>query len=607
MSPSRRVKRSSRLLPALRSSAAKSVYSTLSNDQIRLLTITHNVREKLVSELKVFNVDSLPEFDALSYTWGSSCDTKPFICNGQLLEIGANLHEAIRTLYSRPVLLVRPIWIDAVCINQRDDDEKGHQVRRMADIYKRAHRVVVWLGPSENSSDIAMDAMEGLATALPLVPHSLGHSELSKCGLPDTHDPLWRALGHLVRREWFGRLWTFQEVVLATDILMVCGQKTIDWKSLAGVAVELKRLYLAPVCFGLGRVPRSEDGLEATGDVSFARRNLKDNGYLLFSDLLVIGRSKLVTDARDRVYGMLGLASEAYNERIPISYANEASQIHIDCARSCIEEEANFQILGLIAGQPKVPGQPSWCPNLDSTQSTITRFGQYLHAGITGSNQKTSTLRPAKMVSQSNVLFVTGFRVDIVDEIVGGTFYWPNVTSDRESQRAQRFLDWESHCLNLAQRIYKSPHGTAPMGHLFTLTGNTRATISEEQEEVFLKSYFDVMGNERSMAQHGNPSWPPADRQVFFQATWRQISHTCRGRRYFSTEGGRVGIGPPEIEKGDIVCVFYDASPVFVLHPAHKDQAKGWLLQGDAFLHGFMELDETPMSDRGPDEVFNIF
>lgn len=88
---------------------------------------------------------------------------------------------------------------------------------------------------------------------------------------------------------------------------------------------------------------------------------------------------------------------------------------------------------------------------------------------------------------------------------------------------------------------------------------------------------------------------------------WRQIVYTCSGRRYFSTEGGRVGIGLPDMKKGDLVCVFYDAHPVFVLRPTSKDGSDGWLLQGDAFLHGFMELDETPMSDRGADEVFNVF
>jgi hypothetical protein len=61
------------------------------------------------------------------------------------------------------------------------------------------------------------------------------------------------------------------------------------------------------------------------------------------------------------------------------------------------------------------------------------------------------------------------------------------------------------------------------------------------------------------------------------------------------------------MKKGDLVCVFYDAHPVFVLRPTSKDGSDGWLLQGDAFLHGFVELDETPMSDRGADEVFNVF
>ena len=59
-------------------------------------------------------------------------------------------------------------------------------------------------------------------------------------------------------------------------------------------------------------------------------------------------------------------------------------------------------------------------------------------------------------------------------------------------------------------------------------------------------------------------------------------------------------------EKGDTVCVFNGARPVLVIRPTVKDGSEGGFYR-DAFLHGLMELDEIPISDRDPDEISNIF
>lgn len=85
--------------------------------------------------------DSLVEFDALSYTWGDGANPETLLCNGVSFPISRNLSEALREI-RRSKLAVTYLWVDAICINQRDDEEKSTQVRNMMAIYQKASRVI---------------------------------------------------------------------------------------------------------------------------------------------------------------------------------------------------------------------------------------------------------------------------------------------------------------------------------------------------------------------------------------------------------------------------------------------------------------------------------
>ena len=94
-------------------------------------------------------------YEALSYVWGQKSDLTyneneceetihTIQCNGYQRETTANLHQALRYIRkpSEPAFL----WVDALCINQDDNLERGHQVALMGSIYKNAGRVLIWIG-----------------------------------------------------------------------------------------------------------------------------------------------------------------------------------------------------------------------------------------------------------------------------------------------------------------------------------------------------------------------------------------------------------------------------------------------------------------------------
>jgi hypothetical protein len=111
-------------------------------------------------------LDDNPVYQALSYTWGDPNRVCTIILNGQKISVGTNLEEALQYFYSISYLGL--LWVDAICINQNDNDEKNWQVQQMRDIYAQAEFVIAWLGAASDGSDLAMeklaiagDAIEG--------------------------------------------------------------------------------------------------------------------------------------------------------------------------------------------------------------------------------------------------------------------------------------------------------------------------------------------------------------------------------------------------------------------------------------------------------------
>ena len=126
-------------------------------------------------------------YEALSYVWGSKAKPYSIFINGRNLAVGKNLYAAL--LHLRDHSIQRTIWIDAICINQGDNEEKGHQVQSMAKIYAKASRVIVWLGKEAAGSDQALEKIRIAA-------------ELSKRRLDDKAGIL-----TLLERSWFQRIW----------------------------------------------------------------------------------------------------------------------------------------------------------------------------------------------------------------------------------------------------------------------------------------------------------------------------------------------------------------------------------------------------------------
>lgn len=171
------------------------------------------------------------DYEALSWCWGS--DEPRYALK---IEDGNNTYKfkvkrelALALKYLRYKHKVRWLWIDAICINQGDPEERNHQVQMMSRIYTRAKRVCVWLGEHTEDSKMAIEFIRKEVMVL---------NNFDKICSDKRYTRKWQALQMLMQTEWFSRRWVVQEIALAKRATVYCGNDSMPWKDFA-IAVEL--------------------------------------------------------------------------------------------------------------------------------------------------------------------------------------------------------------------------------------------------------------------------------------------------------------------------------------------------------------------------------
>lgn len=166
------------------------------------------------------------DYEAVSWCWGTEKKDRLLrIREGdraQHFPITANLEAALRAL--RYENTARYLWIDFICINQRNTQERNEQVPKMNEIYGKATKVCVWLGESTEESQKAIQFIRTEVLSL--------WDFDTLCGKLE-HADHWLALINLMKRPWFSRRWVVQEISLAESGTLYCGRDWIDWKDFA--------------------------------------------------------------------------------------------------------------------------------------------------------------------------------------------------------------------------------------------------------------------------------------------------------------------------------------------------------------------------------------
>ncbi|KAI1344015.1 heterokaryon incompatibility protein-domain-containing protein [Xylariaceae sp. FL0016] len=169
------------------------------------------------------------EYEALSWCWGDStkdCGIRLEGKKDRRLAVTRDLALALK--YLRLTHKDRILWIDALCINQADHEERNHQVQMMSRIYHCAEQTCIWLGEDNDDS----------ATAISFIHDIMKLENFDAMSSNRENAPKWQSLLLFMQRPWFSRRWVVQEVSLARKATIYCGSNEIAWEQFA-VAVEL--------------------------------------------------------------------------------------------------------------------------------------------------------------------------------------------------------------------------------------------------------------------------------------------------------------------------------------------------------------------------------
>ncbi|KAI8629628.1 HET-domain-containing protein [Xylariaceae sp. FL1651] len=287
--------------------------------------------------------EALP-YVALSYHWGDLQNKRDLVVEDTTIQVSDNLLAALQQLWH---MNQRLIWVDFLCINQGDNDEKSGQVRMMDTIFAKAQTVFAWLGPESHDSELAMAI--------------LGASKLSEqVELPEEVEVACDAIIRLFSRPYWTRCWVIQEICRARAPVIVCGRRYVPWGTMlkrldrlgTSIPAQYARHLVAPL-----RHMRYRDQNRFRADT--------ETGLI---PLIISSRRSLASDPRDKLYALLSMAKDG-RVLIPTpNYSQTAEQIFLDTAKCMIEDHDRTDVILLAHRTRSARHLPTWVPDWANVQ-----------------------------------------------------------------------------------------------------------------------------------------------------------------------------------------------------------------------------------------------
>ncbi|KAF3013238.1 hypothetical protein E8E14_007362 [Neopestalotiopsis sp. 37M] len=584
--------------------------------QIRLFELLEpTISGDLSGRLKLVTIEQAPSFVSISHVWGRSQAgrtmriksdredrTVPISCNLESLLVGLLCHTptTLPDLWSNGSRL--PMWIDMICVNQADEDEKASQIPLMKQIYSRAASVLVWIHEYDGY----------LQYAFCYVRHLL-EDEHKDEAVSARFDPLgWSSIKRLLQCEWFHRRWVVQEAAVANRTLILCGSQSLLFDDLLhgidlAVAILLARptdsklLYFATA--GHVRPLRVLQNLQIF---------LKDSQYPRLLWLLENLRNTRATLAHDQIYGLLGACSPREAGGNPIRYHHSAEQAYQLCVNTHAHLYNDLDFLGLCTsvqrdtlcdalsdnGSCRPFEGPSWVPNWHSKSlrrclgvGSLTHGQAYFNASAT---------IPVAFEFDQTKLVVSGKMIDRIQVL--GDFYGTDKDAESSNPDAIIYQKYFDFWVSVADR----PSPYAKGGTWATAFSRTLSLLGvyldpvpspDEVPELFMRwcnnGHLGKELERRGLNSVGRNT--SSNRRAFRRmkrlASWRP----------FITEKGYIGLAREGCQVKDQIWIIGGCSVPLLLSAARQHE-----VLGEVFLDGFMFGESEEINGTSVDKVILI-
>ncbi|KAH8789205.1 heterokaryon incompatibility protein-domain-containing protein [Hyaloscypha finlandica] len=546
-----------------------SIYKPLAaaNNEIRLLTLrAGGAGDVIAVTLDHFPFHEAVPYYALSYTWGDAADVRYILLNGWEVPVTANLEVALRAL--RKLEEDCCFWIDALCINQHDIQERNSEVPRMRDIYERADLVVAWLGPGNARSDRVIDFINSNKEAI-LVRTEIMMTEEAKTRI------WWVMIEELLMRPWWQRIWVIQEVAVAKDIKIFCGYKSLLWGQLGdGIKIAIEN-------HGKGDL---QGGMYSALNRAVELRNIRTRRIRLGStilnwkELILRARASLATQKVDKIYGLLGLATQAQLPGLLVDYDAPVQEVFKQFTSLLCMKEQRLDLICLATRTHSIPGLPSWTPNLSAVfgikplnkMRLETRYRAQFDANGTADEVGRLHEDPNtyfKFSETLNTLYADGLVIDFIETLATpGSGYencWDHIGLDCRNRALAISPDVAEP---QAQYILGGLKYNAFLQTLVADVTTTKPGYHPESESPRPRSKPDV-----SMERMSEPD--PI-----------LISRANYNRRFMVSHEGYMGLVPKDAEAKDLICILFGCDVPVVIREIKNHH----LFIGESYVHGFM-------------------
>jgi Heterokaryon incompatibility protein (HET) len=639
-------------------------YQNLNRGDIRLLRFCSTDKDGLsfVIQHKPFD-ENIPLFAALSYTWGENPTFPHRLRIGNTcLPITENLRDALvhvgRRIASKSNLRnkISWIWVDAICIDQSNNDEKSHQIGLMSDLYIRASKIYVWLGmpKDENSVRLAMEKLKYFYNryisakkgAVSLRPFWWPYKRRRRIELftilgkldpndtkvfdvegSDTHKA-WLGIVDLWQQDWWKRAWILQESTVKEDdnvffvglgiwpvwasapklkVHFLCGQYSTHWMPIILsmlVADHLQKMPLLNTDFlqGAQGAARKVFSLRA-------QRQLPNKPEFL--ELLQQFRHSECKNPRDKVYSLLGLAPDSVRVKITPDYEKTVIEVYLDVvSRSLGQLTPDLDFLGYamklssprraISKEISHETWPSWIPNWDDPLP-LYPIPKVLYTRDT--KQPRSVLLfnmrppwPPKIALGKSFNASLNSRVD-----ASISNHQLNISGIRIDEIVDLFsyqsMSWD-------ERRAKLTDWKKKLGNKYP----TKETFDEALARVQVADlqysddgYAMARNNVVNNALLGKPRAGLTPEEFKAQGQMRTaLSFTTSFRGICLTKKGYVGMVPWSARKGDRICSLLGGQVLYVLRAREGvQQGNEHEYIGECYAHGLMDGEVMSWVEHG--------
>ncbi|PPJ50387.1 hypothetical protein CBER1_06969 [Cercospora berteroae] len=549
------------------------------------------------------------EYDPVSYRWGDPALTEEILVDGRTMAVTKSALQVLlncRTSWTR-----KTIWIDSICINQRDFDEKASQIRMMRDIYRNATRVVLYPILDWYARAAVQTLMQVLANVMTLTEHL---RKLRKLAIGQKESRRWHAVVDLFLSEYFTRVWVVQEVAVGQNVQLYYGGYYFDWPSFVTTVVQMvdpqcRDLLSLSSSAGKQRFQDSSTFEDITTMFALWQYNrMSEKRPLPLETVLLCTGKFRASNSSDQIFALLGISDCADVEVLQPDYGRAPEEIFTGVSRFLLTTRGTSTVQLLSAaglGHSKIRRAiPSWAIDRDERRQTLMLTDTWVSENSFNAAAGTDAVVYAG--KQNGTMIIRGILLN--DEIScfspAGVLDFGGLQPGDEVRSTTFWYYKKMFCRAAIElvhncRLYKWNEDNLIDDDLWrTLIANRidRKLVTDTRWRViahawaFYMDYVDVDDREGMLrfqnifARHGFDF----ERLDYTNALTyvNCFVEACHGRQFAITKAGSLCLTPPLAKVGDRIFVPFGAQVPYLVRKAEGND--GWELIGESYVQGLM-------------------